>query len=890
MNQPGLVTAGTALCCLAAPFSSALPQEAGGAIEEIVVTGTSIRGAAPVGSAVQAVDITEVRASGYSNINDVLKTIPQVLSLGPEEGRGGGVQSANSNITQAKTVNLRGLGTESTLVLVNGRRIVKNGTKASFYDLSVIPTSAIQRIEVITDGASAIYGADAVGGVVNIITRDGSSGWNTDLRYGDADGFSEWRASQTVGLELARGDLFLTYEHYERGGMLGSRRSRVTQDLRPFGGPDLRSPFGSPGTIVVDDVSYAIPTGQDGVGLTSADLVPGTVNREDINDFRSLLHDQTHDNVLASWNRDVGDRVTLFVEGYYSDRRSEGMGSSNDRGGATAVLNVPASNPFFVHPADPVASSVQVNYSFGRILPPLQEGGERGHHLVTGFSYDLSNGLVLDAFASWGKNRASRFAIQPHSARLPELLADPDPATAFNPFCDPAVFDCISPETRAALTGYNDFNITSRQRDFNVRLSGPLFAVWGGDLSMAVGAEYREESLDTKIEYLTTTPEPFLRGSYVDRSMKSVYGEVQVPFIGAANARPGVQRLNLSAAVRYDDYRAFGGTWNPKIGLEYDPLHSLTLRATYGTSFRAPSLADIDLAATRNFVAGTLSDPVTGEVVRALTLLGGRDGLGPEEATMWTFGVDFSPLSVPGLFASATYYDIDYGDRLTVIGAAGVLANPTAFADFIVRNPSPALVQTYLDSPYFTGPPEPPEGIQLIVDSQVSNLGGTKQSGLELQASYDFSSGGSDWTIGLNANYILSAEESAARGLPYVSVRNQINYPIKLRARAQLGWRRGAMGASLFLNHVGSYYNTYPSPWQRVGSWNTLDLAFGVDLDGLGSSGWTNGLRAELTVTNLTDASPPLVINTGASVEGGYDGQNASVIGRVVALQLAKRW
>ncbi|MBN8831486.1 MAG: TonB-dependent receptor [Sphingomonadales bacterium] len=853
---------------------------------DIVVTGTSIRGnTAPIGSALQVVDSADLRATGLSNTNEILKTIPQVANLGIEEGRGGGVQGADSNITQAKTINLRGLGVESTLVLLNGRRIVKNGSQAEFYDMSVFPALAIGRLEVIAEGASAIYGADAVGGVVNVITKRGRDATETVLRYGGADGFDEKKFSQTFGATWEGGDIFLAYDHYERGGLLGKERRQVTQDLRPYGGPDLRPAFGAPGTISISGVNYAIPDG-NGVGLTPASFVAGTANREDINEYRSLLTDQNQDNFFGSIHHDITSDVTVFVEGYYSDRVYSGLGGSLNRGGATAVLAVPRQNPFFVHPTNPAAASVPVNYSFSKLLPPNVTGGERGGNIAGGFKYRMGNNWVMDASAALGRNHAHRFSDQVHTANLTSVLADTNPATAFNPFCNPEKFTCIGAANLEKLRGYSDFNFYSDMWNVSGSVSGPLFAIGGGDVSVAVGGEYRDEKLETVLKFKTTTVDPTTRTTVSGRQVAALYGELSVPLVSSLNARPGLEKLQLSAAVRYDDYSDFGGTTNPKFGIVYSPVVGVSLRGSYSTSFRAPSLADTDLAASLGYVPANFNDPLTNTVVRAIQILGAREGLGPERAKIWTAGVDLKPVS--GLRASLTYYNINYSDRIATVGTAALLANPTVFGAFINRNPTAAELTTMMSSPYFTGATEAPSNFAIIIDGRVSNLGSTKQSGLDGDIDYSFDLGGGDARVGAQFTYLLKAEEALAKGLAFRDVLNQINYPIQFRGRAHAGWSKGGFSIDAFLNHVGGYDNTLRTPTEKVKSWNTLDVTIGYDLRDQG--GLLCNTRIQLNVTNATNANPPFVMNTGAAVEGAYDGQNASVIGRFVAIEISKKW
>ncbi len=874
----------------AATTAAAQEVEAEGPIDVVVVTGTSLRGTAPVGTQVQVIGSDDLLATGIASTNDVLKSVPQVVNLGQDEGRGGGVQGAQGNITQSKTINLRGIGSESTLVLLNGRRIAPAGTQGVGYDVSMIPSNAIARIEVVADGSSAIYGSEAVGGVINFITKRNYQGADTYVRYGFADGFDEKKIGQTFGYGWGSGDVFFAYEHYERGGLLGSERKWVNQDLRAIGGPDTRQNFASPGTVVVGGQTYATPRGTRGVGLTPDQFIAGTANREDINLTRSLLVDQEQDVALLSVRQDFGTNWTVWAEGQYSDRDYEGFGTSLNRGAAVATLAVPNTNPYFVHPTNPAATSVTVNYSFSDAFPFISVGGEETFQGAAGFSYDLPWEWSLDFSISRFGNDAYRRADQLWSYNLPAVLADPNPATAFNPFCDTAEFmDCNNPATLDLLRGYNIIGARYRATDAVLKASGTLFDLPGGSVALAIGAEYMKPTLTTTITQLTTAAAPTVRETKANRDIKSGFAEVLVPIFGSGNALPGLQRLELSAAVRVEEYSDFGSTSNPKYGLTWEPIDGLTFRGSYGTSFRAPTLTNIDFEATATYSAVTILDPSTNSQIRAITLLGSRPGLQPETADTWTFGVDFAPLSVPGLTGSLTYYDLDYSNRITSLSATTVLSDQSVYGDYLIRNPDVALVQSYMDSVFYRTPPENPAGIEAIIDARTANLGGLRQSGLDGSIRYEFSALNSEWHVGATATKILDAEQSAARGLPFYDILDEINNPVSLRVRGNLGWTNGDARADLFINHVGSYDNTLRTPVEKIDSWTTLDLSVSYTVPH-GAQNGLGGMRFGLSMINATDSSPPLVRNTTTSVEGWYDPANASAVGRFVAFEISKQW
>lgn len=220
------------------------PGDQGQPSNEIVVTGTRLRGSGPVGSAVTVVDRQAIERSGYATTQDIAQTIPQNFGGSPNEGNGAGSFNSDSgfNTAAGSSINLRGLGTGSTLVLLNGDRPPLGGFSGVFSDVSMIPASAIERIEIVADGASAIYGSDAVAGVVNIIPRLNFTGAETKLRIGTADGDSQdIVASQLIGTRWSGGQAMIAYEYYHRTRLAAADRAYATDDLRNYGGTDNRT-------------------------------------------------------------------------------------------------------------------------------------------------------------------------------------------------------------------------------------------------------------------------------------------------------------------------------------------------------------------------------------------------------------------------------------------------------------------------------------------------------------------------------------------------------------------------------------------------------------------------------------------------------------------------
>ncbi|MEN9627356.1 MAG: hypothetical protein RJA10_583, partial [Pseudomonadota bacterium] len=258
------VAAAAALACLV-PLGAAAQSADATDSGQIVVTGSRIRGAPPVGAPVTTVGREEVENSAGINTAQILQSVPQIYNLGVSEnsrGQSGGA----GNITYGSGINLRGIGPFATLTLVNGHRVVGQGTQSATVDPSIIPALMLERVEVVADGASAVYGSDAVAGVANLILRRNEPGVQASLRYGVADGYDERQLGMLLGRKWTGGQFTLAAEHTHRSALSGRDRDFYRGDLRDAGGGDFRGTQCSPGNIVINNVSYAIPAG----GVTAA--------------------------------------------------------------------------------------------------------------------------------------------------------------------------------------------------------------------------------------------------------------------------------------------------------------------------------------------------------------------------------------------------------------------------------------------------------------------------------------------------------------------------------------------------------------------------------------------------------------------------------------------
>ncbi len=899
---------------LAAPRDASAPVQV---VTEVEITGTNIRGVAGVASPVEQISREDFVESGVSTPGEITRSMPAVLNLGADESRLSGAQDGAANTTRATAINIRGIGNEATLTLFNGRRLAPNGVIKSLSDINQIPASAIERLEVVTDGASAVYGSDAVAGVVNIITRRNFDGAETTLRYGAGDGIDQQVVSQTFGRTWDQGSLFMALEYNRRSRLNGADRPFVWQDRTSRGGTDARSFSAQPGNILINQggvaYRYALPagTGAPGTINTATLLYTNPANRFDETRYADVLPEQERRSVLFNINQRVDPRLELWFEGFYTYH------SFNERvAPATATVGITAVNPYYTAPllanlppgVLAVPSTISVEYRFlAEDTTPELDGYEESLQTAVGFNFDINDAWRLSGYVDYNRDHGLqiREAVLNNNL-LTAARARTTLTTAFNPFGNGSTNAGGTSGTTnlgpafAGILAHRDTFATSTLADFNLSLSGDLMPVWGGMMKLAIGAENHSAEFDQRLVATNTSTDGSATVKLVhnERTWQSVYGELYVPLVGAENASPGIARLELSLAVRFDNYSDFGSTTNPKVGIIYAPTADLVFRATYGTSFRAPSLVDSSAQIHNIFVRNnTIVDPTApGGVTTGIFHNGGRAGLSPEEATTWSGGFDWRPGFVSGLTLSATYYSVKYTNRIDVVPENAMASATAAFyAPYAIRRPDvadvagnaafDAMVSAFYADPDLQSAPLPVANIKIIIDGRRANLGVLEQSGLEVSADYRLATDtAGDWNFGISVARIFKLERRLTPSAPAVNFLDQFNNPVDLRWRATVGWRLDGFSANVFVNYTDGYTNTANAVPAPVDSYTTVDFSasyrFGDE------SGVLKGVRMTLSGQNIADQDPPVAFNGTIS----WDSQNASPIGRFVSFEISKSW
>jgi len=835
--------------------------------EQVVVTGTLIRGVIDVMSPLEVIGKRDMSKTPYATVQDAVQAL--VANAGSSIGEDSG---ASGNFLRGSTANLRGIGYSGTLVLVNGRRQPYSGIQGDYVDLSNIPWAAVDRIEVLPDGASALYGSDAIAGVVNIIMKSDFEGSETQLRGGTAvGGASEKLFSQTFGTDWGSGNFLASYQFLSHSDLAAADRAySANSDKREFGGDDFRSFLSSPGNILDPR------TGQPAYAITeSGEIVPGEVNLLSRIGYASLLPKRRSHNLYMSGAQELGERVQLFGEARLGVRKVEYETISSG-----LVLAVPHTNPFLVAPY-PQASTTFVGYSFIDDLGPLHfEAIARSYTATTGATVDIGESWKLTASVSRGAERLEYEALNgPDPVKVAAALADPDPATALNPF------GRTNPETLAGIQLRQAETARSVLTSSNVVADGTLTSWYAGDIRLALGGEWRKEQL-----MRTVLDE---RTGNFDRTVESAFAELSVPLVGDADRPRATPRLELSLASRYERYSDFGTTWNPKIGIRWSPWSSLKFRGSWGTSFKAPQLFDRNYTRRDSVVSAFVPDPESPtRSTLVLAASGSNPDLKEETASTWTAGLDIVPSGLPDLQLSMTYYSIRYKDRIIVPGPpsqARILLEEDLWRDVITRNPSSEQIAEMCDSRFYVGNAQQCKSaaVGALVDLRIRNFATTTVQGIDLKIEHAFRSSWGTFQFGLNGNHALNFDQQVTPYSAAIDVLDTVNNPVAFRARAtadwyQRAWDRPGFGVNLTLDHTEGYQDVTADTSRQVGDFNRFDVRLSYRTS---PDGYLGDVEFALNCSNLFDRSPPFV-----NREQGYDVVNADPYGRVIGFSLQKNW
>jgi len=892
-----------------AAADTAIAQEAT-QIDDIVVTGTAIRGVAPVGSATVGITREDIVQAPQRDASSLVAQLPQASSQGTTLTSSGG---------RAAGVNLRGLGNNATLVLFDGRRVVPQGGNAQVSDPNLVPFSAIDRVEVVTDGASAIYGSDAVAGVVNYILRRNYDGAEVSARYRNSL-YDQYVIDGVFGRTWSGGSLLVAGAYDTNDSVGRDVRPYMMQDLRAFGGNDNRLVGttvypGDAGALIIGNTVYGLPG--TGTTPTAGEVLPLQGNPE-LNDSSHLYDFYTAREryaFLVKARQELTPGVEVGYTGIYNLRTNDSR--AGDGFERVAITVAPGSPYYIAGMPNPTANQTVVyNYSLNNPeTSRLQSNREETFNHSIDLTADLPMDYRFSGLVTYGKTDSCNVCQAQVNTTRAKVIAN-DPSYGFNPY--------ITGRQAAAdaLVGGFVQQYDTVLFDSIAKIDGPLFSMPAGEVRVAAGVEYSRYKLYLKAQNTLNLTNTYQTSRYTksDREVSSGFAEVFVPIVSDANALPFVQSLDLSAAIRYDDYSDAGTTTNPKIGLTWRPTDELLIRGSWGTSFRAPTLIESNPATVgqtnRIFISNGAGDPdipitnpATGQSA-VLSRGGNTAGLRPESAEIWSVGAEYNPNFAPDLRLSLTYYSVEYVDRIENLPNSNqILSSPEnldLYRDFFITAPQPATCvngdySTYnpayvpwLSDPNAVYSPTTINDCSLvgIIAGGRLNLGDVKQSGLDFAASYRQSTSWGDFRFSGSFSKILNLEKSLVAGGPLFDTLDTYGFQVSERGRLGVTFNRGGFDANLTANYVGSYLNDatitvggVKLPDTEVPTWTTLDAGIAYEFDG-GLSGALDGVRASVTVQNVTDEDPPIVL----SGTTAYDNGNHNPFGRVWTFEITKRF
>jgi len=850
-------------------------------MQRVEITGSAIKRI----DAETAVPVTVIRADDLKK--EGITTIEQVMaSLSVSQSSTGTSQSVGASTGGASFADLRGIGANKTLVLLNGRRLANNAFDSSAPDLNMIPFAALERVEVLRDGASSLYGSDAVGGVINFITKKDFTGgvvtFGEDTPQHPGGKSVNTNAAFGFGnLDTDRYNFSIVVDHQEQKAVKGTERSYNTRfpgglssstaPANYFQGGDSSNPAAATAAGCASAPNL-ISDGATGCYMSTTpfvDYIPR--NRRDsgllrgtfkLNDNHELgLEYLTSESVVSS-------NIAPVPYGNLYINRTRPNGSAN---------------PYF--PNDPSLSTTftEPNLPAG-VLPGFVHAKWR----------DLPNGSRVDK----NTNQQQRFV-----ASLQGTLGawDYNGALTWN-----------ENKVREELFGYSDGNLITQGvlngviNTFGAQdaagtallnaaaLSGTVqhargqtsgldfhasreFGDWlgaGHNAALALGAQGNHEQFTSAAntefaqKVVASTgidPNSFNSGS---RNVYAAYAELNVPVL---------KSLDVTASVRYDHYSDFGGTTNPKVGFTFKPSRIAMLRGSYSTGFRAPSLYDVNSAQSYTNSGGTYDDPVNcpgGTPIAGKSraancgqqfqvLYGGNKDLQPEKSKNATLGLIVEPIN--NLSVGVDLWAIELKHVIGVLASDDVFADPGLYAGVYNRNAAGDLS--------VDGSQCPTVATCGYVDLRTQNLGGVKTNGVDLSANYRLRTAAyGNYTFGMNSTWVHKYEYQNDEGGEWhknVGVYSGAGPVFRWQNTANLMWNKGSLSAGLTAHYKSGYVDVDPT--NHVASYTTLDTYV--------SWAQKKGFGITAGVRNLADRQAPLSFQD-SQFQSGYDPRYTDPLGR----------
>ena len=893
---PALVVAQTA-----APVASGAAETV--KLEAFTVTGSNLRAGESLGGAnLRVVTTAEIEQAATGSLYTFIKKIPEAGANGFGENR------VNTSSPGTASVSLRGLGANSTLVLLNGRRLApapfaQGGSAATlgtiqFVDLNMIPVDALARVEVLKDGASAVYGADAVAGVANFILKDNVQGSTVRAFYGDFPGgiaANTFKGSVYTGATSGKLKVFalanfmhqakIQYPEFSQKLVSLSTTQNPGTFVVPVGGTNPVTgaviPAGTAAagrTFAVSSTSTAFPP----TFVATTTTTTPTANRHNINEALTPQPRVTRYGALATASFELSPSATAYAEvNYQKNVNLEYLSASPITNLNTVVIPANAAyNPFGVTvTSDPVVGATLL-YRFTELGPRATETTNEFKRVVGGLKGKLTDTWTYDASVLYNRSTSHNALVSGwvSQAAVNAALADTNRATALNLFNN-GTTPANNPATLAKLVSNGTRDAFTELSSLSAMATGSVYKLSAGDIKLAAGGEWRDESFRdrrTQDQLLNqSTPVPQSKGS---RRVSAAYVEFNLPVAAPAQKIPLLATLDLNAAGRAEHYNdaGFSNTAVPKLGLRWQPFDAqVTFRGSWGKGYRAPSLAELYQPVNTSVVfniadplragrpGSNSNDTTTGQ---RQVVSGGNPLLSPEKSESFNYGVQIQPRALPGLSLGLDYYKVDVSDR---VGASAtpaiILANPTLFPGFVDRA-APTASDTANNLP----------GELIRIRQVIGNFGTAVTKGLDLSAEYRVTTKNlGKFSARAVGSTIYHAIIKTRPDLAAVETVRTFEVP-HFRGNGSLAWNYQKFGAAVTADYIAGFPDAAPSTL-RVKQQTVTGLQLSYDLP--------YATKVTIGANNLFDKNPP---RTASST--GYAEATSYFLPRFLYLDITKKF
>ncbi|VAW05434.1 TonB-dependent receptor [hydrothermal vent metagenome] len=881
-------------------------------LEEVTVTGSRIKRKDLIATSPVNIITTEaIELTGSTHVANYINELPSAGVPGSVD-TGTNFRTATTGLN---TVDLRNLGVQRTLVLVNGRRHVGGSAGSPTVDLSMIPAALVKRVEVVTGGASAVYGSEAMAGVINFIMKDDFEGVELNARYGTSElgGASETDVSFLAGSNFAddRGNATVYLGYSKRGILRSSQRDVSANDA-------TNSSFGPKGHFFAPGFSGGGWTQDDDTGLFNKPFV-NAEDGFDRNAVRLIRVPSERIQFNANLNYQINDNVNFFNETSFNRLTASSQLEPSIVGffisvGSIPNINVPIDNPFMptelrdlILAADPTADHAIMFRRFTEIGPRTSDVQRQTFRTMFGLDGEINDNWDYEVYYQYGVNTQDQTNGGVYNTQnfLNALNVEDDGAGGFQ--CQDSLardLGCVPINVFGAgtITGAAlDFirvnsQLTTRmvQQVAGATVTGNLLELPAGDVGVAFGAEWRKEKSAFNSDSLAASgltsgnSTPNTVGQY---DVYEMFAEAVVPILEDA---PFADYLGLEAAIRHANYSTIGGNWAYKISADWRPVEDLRIRGGYSTAVRAPNIGELFNPGSETFrsftdpcafggmggasadgstvydvqsatvqancatIAGTATlDPGGINIRSAGGLAAGNPDLNQEKANTWTIGAVYTPNFVPGLNITVDYFDIEITDAISSFTAQTTADQCVRQPDF-PNNPFCSLIQR-----------DTTTGLVLRIDALAINAAIRTTRGVDFALDYSTELG--EGMIGFNLNGTRTLEyeftpfeggdvidDLKEIGVPEWRINGTLTYDI---GKFRFGW------STRFISGV-NVDNDNPSAGPgTVGSYlyNDLQVRYTIDEDGQ--------YEVFAGIDNIFDKAPPFL---GQGVNGDVTGTNTA--------------